>query len=368
MTPEKEAIFEAAIVSCGGKLSLGDPSKGKPNKIFKHKRKFMFCEAPYSVDPSDGKPKRVPVAHLSLWSAPSGGSKGNVDWFNQPSSIIQHYAEAGLSTSTPFWKRTKTWHTNSAAYKLGIPLGADIPLGGTMHPAFPAKAGLNPRDNQAWLSRVSQLTVPELALGTGLSVIPSGLSDTTRAVVKAELTKIEHMTIRKGVRTIISALTDQPQTRVLKTRLNFATRVREVISDDTVDNLPLRDAADTLARITSSAEAYFRSPPKPIRTPSVAKTAQVFRSKVRRRHVLSNEHEFTYEGTMTDLVCKAMSYVHVDAVNDLLPIATMHRAYGLSKSEQEKKTQIRAHWDHLAVSRPDRAYLRMGPVMGLKGG
>jgi hypothetical protein len=298
-----------------------------------------------------------------------------VDWFNQPSSVKQHLAELGLSESTPFWRYTKTWHVNSAAFKLGVPLGAEVAFGGTGHPAFPARPGFDKKLNHMWLSKLSQLTRAELAMGTGLSVIPTGMTGLGRQLVRTELDRTESLQVPQG-RDYIPALSEEPTMKKVKKVFRGPT------TTTTLDNLLLSEAADSLAQIITTWEAYVRKPMKKLRTPRVVKTAQVLRQKIQKQQVLTRD--LAYEPTLTDVMRKTMSYVRADAVQLLLPNTPAYsdggsklrvsdgtpRSYGLPTRNSAGEVVVRAtaaqniarHWDHLAGSRADRAYLRQAPI------
>jgi len=330
MTPDKERAFEETVRSCGGVLSRGDPVKGKPNKIYKHKSKFMFCEQTFST--WSGRVRLVPTIHLSMWTAPSGGSKGTIDWFNQPSSIRQHYESQGLPISTSLWRKTKTWWSVNAAYKLGLPVGSTVEFGGIDHPLFPRdRAGPVKHDSTVWLNALSQLNVFELALGTGLSPLPSGVSALSRTATKKALSDLTW-----------SVVGDEKPGEYLQD-----------LSTADHGSVLIQDAADVLMRIVTSWELYHRNPPKTLRTPSIGVAVSKFLRKVRRYPRVGS---FEWEPTMVDVAAKKLHYVDESVLTDLIGDQALIRAYGLEPSPVNKVEKARKQWQHLADMRIDRAY------------
>jgi hypothetical protein len=342
--PRKEEIFESTVASCGAVLSRGDPSKGKPNKIFKHKTKLMFCEGVWDSHRWGKRPRIVPTQHLSLWTAPPGGSKGAIDWFNQPSSVAQHFESQGIPGRHALWKYTKTWHSALAAFTLGLPVGASVALGGISHPRFPPMAGRRKLDNQKWLNKISQLTRYDLAMGTSLAALPTGQSAISRRLARKAIELLEHKVCFYDGEPCddLPALTNAVRT---EGRLN----------------VPLADAADACMRITSSWEIYNRPAPSDMKTPSIRKMRLKFFNRIGKAWKTHRiDKELSFHNTMLDVATKVNTFV--DHRHDLflankLPMIRSYGIMNIAWGPKDKYKRFDQQWEHKSVLRMDRAYL-----------
>jgi hypothetical protein len=162
MDQEKREAYDAMTARLGGVIS-------KP-KSFLHRSKGIFCEKPYVR----GVPK--PFTLLSYWVAPPGGSKGEVNWFNLPTSYSGFRSQQGLPSGRRALKRTGLWNFTlhnakwKAAHELGIPIGGSDLMGGIGHPTYP-KVPL--RRRRRWGSYLSSRSVRDLVLFGGLSLVPN---------------------------------------------------------------------------------------------------------------------------------------------------------------------------------------------------
>jgi hypothetical protein len=349
MTARAEPLFERAMESCGAVLSRGDPKKNKPNKIYKHKYKFMFTEAVFVALPRrtsnpfrTGRPRLRPTIHMSLWSAPPGGSKGSIDWFNQASSVIQHYEDNQIPRNKMLWKYSSPYHSTAAAYKLGLPVGAPIGYGGLDNPYFPKRAGLRKQDTEFWLSALSQLDKFQLVTGTGMSPLPSGQSQLSMSLARDMVKGLEKEKVKVKNRG-----------RLIPTK--FPALVATPISseDDSKQNVSLEEVADSLMRMTTSFEMYFRPAPQELHTPSIYRAAHKFLRRIRKPKVFLRHLD--PDATFDDLALKAYHFVDHRHNWDLPPKTIRH--YGLKSSGDTFQGKMNQRWEHLSEYRLDRAYL-----------
>jgi hypothetical protein len=135
-------------------------------KTFSHAYKGLFTEDTYEYH--DGHLKKLRRTMFTLWVGPPGGSKGEVNWFNLPSSA----KSVGSDFTLHKYSRFKTECT--AALKLGIPLGAPVFMGGIGHPKY----GVSPHLRLSqWMDYLSSLKVKDLLLRGGLTLMPTPRSD-----------------------------------------------------------------------------------------------------------------------------------------------------------------------------------------------
>lgn len=161
-TLEKKKTFNQTISNLGAIIS--------ERKSFYHKRRSLFTEIPSE----DGKPQ--PYELLSYWVAPSGGSKGEVNWFNLPDAyqgFVQnqlgykpdrsHLRKRGL------WKYSKFHNFYELGRSRGLPLGAITSMGGINHPCYPKAPGLM---HDRWSAFLSTRKIVDFHRYGGLSLIP----------------------------------------------------------------------------------------------------------------------------------------------------------------------------------------------------
>jgi hypothetical protein len=116
--PALREFFDSTFHKCGGRLNR--------RKSFYHPTRGIFTEVPYVC----GFPR--PIESLSIWTAPPGGSKGEVTWVNQLQAAADHRRQFGdrergqlmLAKKSPFWW---TWQL---LQEQGFPVGAPLEYGG----------------------------------------------------------------------------------------------------------------------------------------------------------------------------------------------------------------------------------------------
>nr|WPR16633.1 MAG: RNA-dependent RNA polymerase [Moss associated narna-like virus 3] len=317
--------FEEVMTSCGAVLSRGDPKKGKPNKIFQHPTKFNFCEEMYD---------RLQVKkfyHTSLWSAPPGGSKGHIDWFNQPSSVIEHQERLGIRGRRALWPFTKTAQHQKAAYSLGLPIGQPVEFGGINHPSFPTnqRSIKDPDYRSAWLDKLSQVDSIGWATGTGLSPLPSGESQASRTATSEYLRRLKSYRFASDGRPVYTA-------------------------DPTVRSLTIDEVGSLVSNMVTSWEIYHRHPPGEITAPRLDTASRRFVRKIYNTKVKGVAKSMA--ATMADIARKRS--VGVDSSLKLLNEESLAvRAYGLLPYVVPKVEKAKFQWERKAKWRVADAYL-----------
>jgi len=337
VTKRKQRILDDTIESCGGVLSKGDPAKGKPNKMYTSRKKCLFCELTYRQNG-----ELVPTTFISLWSAPPGGSKGSIDWYNQPSSVCQYHSDVGLPIRSSLWFKTKTWHQVQAARKLGVPVGAEVAYGGISHPIFkPDDMGIDSRHKARWLAKLSSLSMVDWTLGTGLSPLPTGASVMSDRLVKEEMIR----------------LSKEPRFATLRP-----------VKETGEKNIFLTDYSDLLSRVIAGGELYTRRAPAEIKTPSIWRVARKLRRRVSRvdPKLARQASSWTYDSTIVDIGIKRAHFFD-GSPQDFITAET-HRAFGLKPSRFSLQESYTRRWQHLADLRSSRAYLAGQGIPGLSTG
>jgi len=291
MTRERKAVVEHELGRLGGVLSLADPEKGKPNKIFENEVLGLFAETPYHNG------KEIPIFPVSSWAAPPGGSKGTLNWATQPQAIMALAREMHAEVP-PLWKASPFYHTWRLAYKRGLPLGAEAGEGGIDHPAFPRRAsgrisGTDVSRFHAWLSYMAQLSTAQWALGSGLAILPSPNSGETMEWGKAWFNAVQRDPKLKE--TYVSALPIDKDHNVLP---------------------DIREATLVITSALSSWEMYTRPPPNVCHTPSVKIAQERFDRKLRRVRVWYAA-EASYASLKEDVIRKSSRWVHLKAVEGI---------------------------------------------------
>jgi len=161
VTPEKKTLFDEAMSSLGGVLS--EP------KSYVSDHRYLLTEIPYDNH------REIPYELLSFWTAPQGGSKGELHWYNLPDCYQGFLLARGRETTRDaqrkggLWNYTKFYHEWKYAQYLGLPLGAPGFMGGISHPYYPRY----PSNTQAWSDHLAQMKVKNLLLYGGLSLVPN---------------------------------------------------------------------------------------------------------------------------------------------------------------------------------------------------
>nr|WNH24529.1 RNA-dependent RNA polymerase [Heterobasidion narna-like virus 3] len=320
----KLQIFEAAIEECGGVLSRGDPEKGKPNKIFLHAEYNLFKEIPRRRNTP------LPFIPTKILVAPPGGSKGTVNWFNQPTAVRQHLAAFPFPLTRQTWSLLPNYPHALAAYSLGIPAREIVAYGGINHPLFDHNAGLNPYTTQKWLSTLTQLKIEDWAAGTGLSPLPSGSSSLARSASKGWLRSLldRH---RAGLQ---PAVTNRPY------------------DPDLRGSLPdLKESTQKAAAIAESYLLYAHTPEEFNKTPAIKTVVSKFHRQISKGRFLLRKGRrdgkpltLTYQGTVQDVQKKRDLYLLNP--DEELPSRLVSRRYGLieSKFDPDRKPW---QWDWL---------------------
>jgi hypothetical protein len=243
--------MERVVVSCGGTLSRGDPSNGKPNKIYYHTKLGLFKEIPYLMG------QALPVTFLSLLTAPPGGSKAELSWFTQAAATREHLREVGLRSGAVPWRLLPFQHTVSLAWKLGVPVREETGWGGIRHPTFPhgcEDVGLN----SAWLAALNSVTLTGWACGSGFSILPSSPL------------RVSNRFQRKYADWLVAYSDELLSTQPLG-------------QNDTAIRPTLAEAAAYMSAGVTAWELYTFSGEEPTHTPSVEAVSRKFSSTVYRK-------------------------------------------------------------------------------------
>jgi len=337
---DKLQIHELALSEIGAVLSRGDPKEGKPNKIFVHETFSLYKEIPMRGD------QRLPFIPIKLLSAPPGGAKGTVSWFNQPTAVRQHCDEFQFHVPKALWRKLPYWNETLAAFSYGLPVREAVMLGGINHPGFPHTAGVNPRVTQMWLSTLSSLTICEWATGTALSPLPQSEAQPVRSASKKWLERLVH-------EEKLSLETDQPVRKL--SRLGFDPNLRGPLPS-------LKEAADEATRFASSYLLYSKGPVEFLKTPSIMTLSHKFHKRLRRGHMYLRKRKsgglgpLNYADTMKDVAMKNSVFLLDPDIN--IPGRHAPRAFGLleSKFDPDRKPW---RWSWLERASADDAFINM---------
>jgi hypothetical protein len=232
-------------------------------KSFSHPTNGIFCEIPYVY----GVPQAFTT--ISLWAAPPGGSKGSVNWASCPPTVVDANRRVGRKPRYGLWRHSPFVHTWGAAFQLGLPLGAPVGFGGLGHPRFcNASRGYHFK----WLTTLSSMSIVDVALGSGLSILPTP-SSAFRAAGKRWLEEIlasdkEMQSLKELYPDLASEL---PPNAVGESALLPSGRLA----------LSLSDAVEEALTKVMSWEFYFRTPDDlPFHAPSVRTAVRKFVSKL----------------------------------------------------------------------------------------
>jgi hypothetical protein len=333
-TPEVVSMYEHHFLSLGGRLSKA--------KTFVNKDKGLLTEQPV------WRGKKLPYTLLSMWSAPPGGSKGTLNPISQVTTLVDFYGNLRVSKKRALWRKTpfRQWHR--CLFALGVPLGAPPDLGGLNHPTFAKRAG-NGLSHQRWLRCISQLTLAQLATGTGLNLLmPSATSRLRKAG-------------RQGVKDMI---TFDRENRAIRSRSDeirrkyvfpdkwvdptgFLDTIRPVLLDkdrdaDLIKISPPRSLVeidklvDRILGPIQSWEFYFRETlGKASPRPAILSAARRFRDRVRKSKPLRKR--FATAATLHDIERKRNCLARMDELGQ--PHTLAPRAFGLEPNAGPKASR-----------------------------
>jgi hypothetical protein len=298
----KVVKLEAALASCGAKLSLGDPSKGKPNKIFLHPRKGLFKEVVFV----DGKAK--PSVPISIWSSPSGGSKGQIDWVTQGSAAREMLEDQGLPLKMGLWAYSPLRRQIEAAWFMGLPVSEQVSMGGVLYAGFPHRA-LGQHDR--WLSYLNSLRIDQLVCGTGLSPVPAPQTAVVRTASREWVRELvdRHQSDNSYRSSLVSNGLTHEEAELSVPRTLLPTCLHPS-GDRILQNL--KDAMDTEAAALTNWTLYWSFQQELSATPSIRQASGKFRRKLRTfasGHRISKAGKDSYANTVSALQLKAELYV-----------------------------------------------------------
>jgi hypothetical protein len=329
--PNRVVRMEEALSSCGAVLSRGDPSKGKPNKIFLHPRKGLFKEKVFV----DGKAK--PSVPISIWSAPPGGSKGQIDWVTQGSAAREMLWDHGLPLRMGLWEYSPLRRQIEAAFYAGLPVTEQVSMGGVLYAGFPHRA-LGQQDR--WLSYLNSLRIDQLVCGTGLSPVPAPQNAVVRTAAREWVRELlERHKADAALRAhLVSSGVDRGEAEqqvppvLLPTCLHpSGTRILE----------NLKDAMDTEANALTNWTLYWSFQQEITATPSIRQASGKFRRKLRAHAVgkkILPTNSNSYANTVSELQRKVELYVDSSLIS-----RTENRdlTYGLcTVSRPQKRSEV----------------------------
>jgi hypothetical protein len=304
--PHKVRRMEEALSSCGAQLSRGDPEKGKPNKIFLHPSKGLFKEQVYV----DGRRKAsVPI---SIWSAPPGGSKGQIDWLTQGSAAREMLADQNLPIRSGLWAYSPLRRQVEAAWFMGLPVAEQVALGGVLYAGFPHRA-LGQHDR--WISLLNSLPIDKIICGTGLSPVPSPQNAVVRAAarewVREQLRAYKSDNAERAFLVANGMLHEDAEDAIPRTLYPTCLHPSGRILQN------LKDAMDTEAAALTNWTLYWAYQAEIQATPSVRKAAGKFRRKLRTHAettLVTKVGPGAFLNTRLELLRKAELYVDSVAV------------------------------------------------------
>lgn len=309
--------YEALMDRMGGVIS-------QP-KTFVNQRLGLFTEIPYQ----DGRPMKYTL--LSMFNAPPGGSKGEINAFSQPGTIRDHCARQGRSPRNNIWTKVPHRQAHRALFTLGVPIGAPGEFGGLDHPGFPRSAG---RRHNMWLQHLSQIKLDRLITGTGLNPIQSTATSTLRNAGREAVRRVLHLNKEEILRKTILAHMDKhfllaDDEYLPSERFSF----EEVLTDDPSSRgvIPIDEFLDRAIGPIQSWEFYFRDNlrAKP-KVPSILGSARRFHQAISQtKHFVPKR--LGTSATLRDLARKKDQYV----VNHkrLVPRTDVRRSFGLERSQ-----------------------------------
>jgi hypothetical protein len=311
VTQHSKGVFETAVQDCGGVLSQGDPTKGKPRKIFEHPNKGLFKEIPF-VDGS-----QIPGVPISIWSGPPGGSKGSENWLTQGSSARQSMEFHRVPFGQGLWAYSPFRREVEAAYALGLPVREPVGWGGCLYGGFPHRALGNQPE---WISCLNSFTLEELICGTGLSPLPTP----------------DLSLVRKESRKWVGEVLKRRAPNLPKDTGGFIPQwwydvnvSREVLNEEGRPRLLLADAAARVAAPLQHLSLYSQDPVEFDRVPSIRYITRRFVRRMKQQRPPEGElPPLAYRNTVISLQEKAAVYADIPPVMRVA-LGTISKRYGL---------------------------------------
>jgi len=299
-------LYESKMASMGGVIS-------KP-KTFRHPTLGLITERPVE----NGKLQKYTL--LSMFVAPPGGSKGEMNYFSQPRSINDHSRRIKRNPKNNIF-RFSPFFTNWAALKnMGVPVGAPEEYGGLGVPIFQPAAV----KHQKWLSLLSTLRLPQLLLGTGLNPLPATASGIIRNAAREEVTTILRLARQQS--RINDAILSARRQLIFDDEDNTLGLYEDVLqSVESKGSVHYSEAVETAAGPIQSWEFYTRVPHDVSHTPSMKYVARRINDKISRAPKIRKR--LRWAATRRDLARKKEVYVKKGWLRD--PKTLVGRSYGL---------------------------------------
>lgn len=269
-------------------------------KTFKHKRKGLFVEIPFV----NGKERKIDL--LSSWVGPSGGSKGELNWYNLPFSVRPNEMASG-----GFWKKTRFRACWRAAQEAGIPVGADSFFGGLGVPGFPKNAG---HQTAQWLRYMSQISLYQLLMRGGLSLVPpagarSGKGDKL---------------LWKVIEPFIERLPSQHEIEPYPWLTAWEGSNMEKIDEPYIyESQPISEVLPRMRNARSVMEIYFGGYQVPRKIPGVVNTSEMFTRRI--RQCPPSRKVWDYDRTLSDVKGKKVRWLALPP-----PAESKYRVFGIS--------------------------------------
>lgn len=271
------------------------------NKTFLNNKKALFVEIPFS----NGKEESIDL--LSSWVGPSGGSKGELNWYNLPFSIRKNEMASG-----GFWKHTRFAVQWRAAQEAGIPIGASSLFGGL---GIPGRKKTASGQTQLWLSYMSQIDLYQLLMKGGLSLVPpAGVRGGEYDKVLWEVIKpfIGYTPVEMELERPywLSALESGPP---------------ELEGPCLYKGRLVKESLPRWRNPRSVLGIYMDQYVVPKHVPGVINTSERFRRRIRGRPVIQKQLE--YNPTVADVESKTVRFLNLPP-----PAETKYRTFGISST------------------------------------
>nr|WMV69892.1 MAG: putative RNA dependent RNA polymerase [Plasmopara viticola lesion associated orfanplasmovirus 7] len=267
----RKRVFDETFPKLGGRLSAA--------KSFWHKKYALITEIPMDNG------FEQPFLPLSVIVAPPGGSKGQLSWVSQATSIVGDATAPYERPMKFFYRLSPFWYSWQLASRWGIPVSAPEAYGGVNVPIRPK---VSQTHHLQWLRYLSQASIEELVTGLGLSPVGNAASSLLRKASDGWLKQVFHAdsewkSFSEGLLSPM-ALDDSAQRRI-----------------------PLTEAYQTAVGNLRSVEFYFRAPLEisEMRAPSIRAAARKFQSKVSKARCTKVRG---YQATNDDLQRKLSLY------------------------------------------------------------
>jgi len=289
-------------------------------KTFCHLTKGVFCEQPYI----HGVPQ--PFTLLSNWVAPPAGSKGQVSWLTQPSTVATANMMVGISKKRGLWRESPYYQTYKAAFLLGIPLGAPMDFGGVSHPKYPC---VSMTRHYSWLTYLSGLSRVKLLSSTGLNMVPVPYQEMRSIGAQHVIDVLERQEQAFKENESLAPLYAEAGEPLPLVSRGYSTTVY-----DYAGNLlrSVEEEADLSSAPLINWEFYYRDPIIADRVPSVRKAAQTFDRRVANRPAIAGK----YENVRREVARKRSVCVERNIVRR--PIMVNH--YGLEPGNLPKRFRL----------------------------